>query len=293
MSAIRRGMMRTQSRENPYEGWMFGYRLNTGAEVENENTCITTYYPCDSGGKVIIGAGSSLSVNMGIWTYDSNKEGSFIGWLNRGGGVSNITIPNGHTFIRVTFPIAGLDDAYILDATKDDYIWKGKNVAPLSDWVKWVIRFTSAGTANVTGTNASNFERMIVDGEEVAPTKQLNLSAGYHRVMVLLKNPAILPSSCCQGNYFGNIDIPASVATLGDSAVRGMGNGGFKAYCIFRNPIPASVNLPATITSFPKGYAYFFVPDDSLSLYKATLPYSNYAAQYYPLSEFNPDDFTT
>lgn len=127
MMLRRRGMM-AHGGGDPYEGWLFGYRLNKVTEVESSTTCITTYYQCESGSNVDVAGGIILNVNMGIWTYDNDMQGSYYDWLPRTGDPIHMTIPSGRTLIRATLPIAGLDNAYIYDVTNNIYLFKGKNV---------------------------------------------------------------------------------------------------------------------------------------------------------------------
>ncbi len=116
-----------QASEDYLKGWLLGMRLNTAGEVTASDCAISPYYEANEGSEVTDYNPSPFSANRGIWTYDNDFNGSFLGWANRGAGEHSFTMPIGRTKFRITLPLEQLDDCWIKDPA-GNYLFKGKNV---------------------------------------------------------------------------------------------------------------------------------------------------------------------
>lgn len=79
------------------------------------------------------------------------------------------------------------------------------------------------------------------------------------------------------------VDLPASVTTIGTDALSYIYN---LTTIISRNPTPPTWDGKLETTySVPRR---IYVPDESLTTYKAASGWSTHAAYIYPLSQYNP-----
>lgn len=104
------------------DGWKYFTTLDTrGNEIPAATLMASPYL--DKGGEAI---SVTWTVGGGGRAVFYDEHYSYVDYWNL--NVATRNCPANVRYIRISFPMATIDDCYIYDNTHNKYIWKGKNV---------------------------------------------------------------------------------------------------------------------------------------------------------------------
>lgn len=119
---IRRRMMAVA--QDYYKGWVEGYKVgDTGDAIADEDNFLSPMLPVQGRHRIKWSYNATNTPRAQFYSPDDSKLTLYL--MN---GERTVTVPALAVKIQLSFPVATIDNCYLLDETDNVYIFKGKNV---------------------------------------------------------------------------------------------------------------------------------------------------------------------
>lgn len=158
-----------------------------------------------------------------------------------------------------------------------------KEVDPFEDWLSWDVYVASDGVSRTICGDASVFQRMLMDGEEITPisSKTFDSRGTYHIQALLKSNVTSLPTGFLNAAHYRRCTLPSLITAIGNNAFRNFASNTYTW-------LVCKATTPPTLTGDPfynSADITIYVPDASLTAYQTAWASSSRVGKLKALSE--------
>lgn len=158
-----------------------------------------------------------------------------------------------------------------------------KEVDPFENWLSWYVFVSSNNVSRNICSDASVFDRMLMDGVEITPTRSKTFtSSGTYFIQALLKsNVTSLPAGFLNAAHYRRCTLPSLITAIGSNAFHNFASN-------IDTWLVCKATTPPTLIGDPfynSARITIYVPDASLTAYQTAWASSSSVGKLKALSE--------